>query len=235
MNKEEESIKTMMKLKKIFDKHNIEYWLDEGTLLGAIREKKFIEWDHDIDFGVWSETIPKITLLFNELRDSEIEICFFDWKKHIKFLSNGYEIDINPYHLKGKKATRTWYAHNKLGDILDYIIWMLHIGDVKYRKSEAPSFIKKSILGFRKLAPKCMSKKIIKILLKIYEKMGCKLIHIAIPSHFFTEFTTIEFYDSEFKGPKETEKYLEYRYGKDWRIPKRDYVYTTDDHSIVKE
>ena len=28
---------------------------------------------------------------------------------------------------------------------------------------------------------------------------------------------------------------IEYRYGKDWRIPKRDYIYTTDDHSIVKE
>ena len=40
MNAEEKSIETLGKIKKIFDKHNIEYWLDEGTLLGAVREKK---------------------------------------------------------------------------------------------------------------------------------------------------------------------------------------------------
>lgn len=40
MNAEEKSIETLRKIKKIFDKHNIDYWLDEGTLLGAVREKK---------------------------------------------------------------------------------------------------------------------------------------------------------------------------------------------------
>ena len=66
MSQEEESLKTMKTLKEIFDRHRIGYWLDEGTLLGAVREKKFIEWDHDIDFGVWVGTIPKIVPLFDD-------------------------------------------------------------------------------------------------------------------------------------------------------------------------
>lgn len=39
--------------------HNVMYWLDFGTLLGAIREKGFIAHDNDIDIGVKFEDREK--------------------------------------------------------------------------------------------------------------------------------------------------------------------------------
>jgi hypothetical protein len=234
MIEEKKAIETLRKIKKILDKHKINYWLDEGTLLGAVREKKLIEWDHDIDLAIWYEDLTKITSVMGELEKVGVEFCFFEGKKHIKLIEKGYEIDINLYHLKDGQATRMWYAPNKQGRILDYLMWTMYLKNPENRKFSVPFFITKILVKVSNAIPERVNKKILKILFKMYEKNGCKILQVAMPSHFFKNLSTLEFYKMEFKVPKETEKYLEYRYGKDWRIPKRNYVYHKDDHSIVK-
>ena len=40
----------------LLDKNKIFYWVCHGTLLGIVRDKNLIPWDHDIDIAVWDET-----------------------------------------------------------------------------------------------------------------------------------------------------------------------------------
>lgn len=62
------AVKNLMRVKAALEKHGVRFWLNGGTLLGAVRDKRFIPWDKDVDLGVWMQDTPRINAAVNELR-----------------------------------------------------------------------------------------------------------------------------------------------------------------------
>jgi lipopolysaccharide cholinephosphotransferase len=56
----------MKVIKKLCNENNLSYWLDYGTLLGAVRHKGFIPWDGDTDICMLREDYLKIIPLLKE-------------------------------------------------------------------------------------------------------------------------------------------------------------------------
>lgn len=52
----------LLDIKKVLDGLKIKFWLHTGTLLGAIRDKSIISYDHDIDLRMKATDLPKMQI-----------------------------------------------------------------------------------------------------------------------------------------------------------------------------
>lgn len=61
---------------KLCDKLELSYWLDFGTLLGAVRHHGFIPWDDDMDVAMPRNDFNRaLSELKNELMNYDIDLC----------------------------------------------------------------------------------------------------------------------------------------------------------------
>ena len=84
--------KDLLDTKRILDEEKVTFWLIFGTLLGAIRENDFLEWDDNINIAIYEEDLlPK----YNILKD--------------RFISNNFIVRQIP---KPKGTKINLYRHN---------------------------------------------------------------------------------------------------------------------------
>lgn len=119
-------ITNLEKLILIFEKHQIHYWGDGGTLLGSVREGKIIKHDDDIDLGVFKEDFIKIQnddILHQDLKKAGLHLIISKPEmNHNKIVSfredNDYTkdkifIDIMSYDIFNEKINFSYETHRK--------------------------------------------------------------------------------------------------------------------------
>lgn len=210
--------KVLFEIHKIFKKHKVHYWLDGGALLGIKRTGELLEYDHDVDLCVWEVSLKKFP--YFTLIEHGFEVYFTDDKISIE--KEGIPIKVSLYkeiHIKNSVddysvAYREYMmATNKLGELFRVIWWLGHVRVYQDNKSFKSRIAKLFTYEIKRLP-------------------FCKMDMWKVPLHFFKNLKTIDFKGKKFKVPKQTEKYLEFRYGKDWRVPKKKWCTYKQDGAI---
>ncbi len=215
-------------LKLICDKHNLQYWLDFGTLLGAVRHKGFIPWDDDIDVSMSMEDYKKfISIAKKELpRDIFLQVpntdpgfkdCYAKLRDcHSTFLEHhetgnesyheGIYIDIFPY-ISYPKMPRL------LKKVLLYITVRARHKAVVKRENVFLNYTAYLLAKFIFLIFSPFKSDIVG---RTHEDNGY---YESIPREYLYPLKPIEFEGKLYSGPSNVPGYLTALYGKNYITP----------------
>jgi hypothetical protein len=97
---------------------NVRYWLEGGTLLGALRSGDIIPWDYDVDVGIYREDIVRCPILNLSLSSAVKDEHDYVWEKAREgdFLRVNYSpinrlhVDLFPFYARHDMMTKsTWF------------------------------------------------------------------------------------------------------------------------------
>lgn len=105
-------LELLKKVDKVCKKHDIKYWLDFGTLLGAVRHKGFIPWDDDVDISMMREDYDKFLSVFKT--EFPAELYSYNSMGFLQIHLNGtmLQVDIFPHD----QAADSWFPEGKTED-----------------------------------------------------------------------------------------------------------------------
>jgi len=164
----------LWQIKEILDKYNIEFWLDCGTLLGAVRDGRIISWEHDLDFGVfYKKNIKNFKFsIAKAFSDKGFKIFVSDNYITIKGNKDTWA-DINFYNLCNEKAIVSFKKPKNLIGLLLYIFYKVLLSPYYYKinfKMNRTTIITSTFVIISRILPNFFRKLIAKKLLVTYKK-----------------------------------------------------------------
>jgi lipopolysaccharide cholinephosphotransferase len=75
-------LKMLKQIDRICRENNLFYWLDSGTLLGAVRHKGFIPWDDDVDICMMRADYEKFIKIVQTFLPDDMVLQNFDTDKY---------------------------------------------------------------------------------------------------------------------------------------------------------
>jgi len=215
--------------KRVLDAHNVEYWLNFGALLGAVREGKFITYDDDVELNTWAHNINE-----EQIRDVCMDLCergfnvyYSTLTDYISIRKHGIPIAFSTFTLEGQRAVRPHEPMNHHGIGIAISRFPYALSEL-FARERVGKLNRESLKGFKRcciflavtlthLLPRKVRRKTAIALRKISAALNGTFGKTSYPASFYSNLRDMTFYGEVFKVPRDTEKYLEFVYGPNWK------------------
>jgi len=125
----------------------VRYWLEGGSLLGAMRAADILPWDYDVDIGMFREDIDRCPWLLRARTQPVVDDDGYVWEKategdffRVQFSRvNHLHVDIFPFYLRNGTMTKdTWFPTHKQDR--EFPVHFLHpIASIDFIGQKAPA------------------------------------------------------------------------------------------------
>ena len=118
-----ESLDMLRDAKTVFDEAGLVYWLDFGTLLGAVRHKRTLFWDGDFDLSTLDSEMLYRKDMWNKLRNKGYKVLLSNAgeQEYVKILRESnkvgqFRVDLHRYMetSQGNAEYIVYYEYKKL-------------------------------------------------------------------------------------------------------------------------
>jgi lipopolysaccharide cholinephosphotransferase len=234
----------LKEVKRICEKHSIDYFLCFGTLLGAVRHQGFIPWDDDIDIAMTYNNLIK----FREVCKTELDSNFFLQNENTepnsgltfdkirmnnttliaknmasRDMHHGIDIDIYPlFNVPDGSFKR------KMQLLASAIYMLFVVGEKPIKASRPLRFISSIALLFFRGRMRTMMKKKCHTYMAKFENSNCenkaflccnlRACKRMLRSEYFEKYTDMKFEDDNFLVPQGYDHLLKTWYG-NYMIP----------------
>ena len=243
---EKYSVNSLRLVKNVFDDLGIKFWLEGGTLLGAVRDGKILEWDDDIDLAIWNSDKGKLFEALNEFKKRKAKVkslsTLYPNIGTVKLMFPGSAsvrnvmIDIELWKNKDDNITckfagpGTWQHKNVIRSLFFYALRVVrhylcsdidvYVPDIG--KEERPVFERfaDTFASFSALLPPSL--KIFLLDLMQNKRLDEVNWEYVMPKHYFERLESIKFYGMTVNIPLDAENYLKFHYGETWKVPQEE-------------
>lgn len=227
------------------DRNGISYWIDSGTLLGAVRHKGYIPWDDDIDLGMLRPDYEKFSRLFNAAND-RYRFCTYELDREFLYPlgkvldtwtvlyepdENGNKLSVNIDIFVYDNAPDDDKLVKRMYDLRDLynILHLVRNGLARDKGSKLRGFLLKVGGTVLKVFPKDyfvgqMVKNSKRYAHKQTARVGnfTAVSRIACEKDIFDSFTTAEFEGRYYRAPGGYDRWLRAFYGDYMKLPPKE-------------
>lgn len=186
---------TLIYATNLLEKHDIAYWLDYGSLLGAIRSQSIIPWDTDCDVSILAKDLDKLMSLEKIINKNGF--WFEDYHKVIKCI----------YWSKTNFNGLDIYVHDIVPASEHKLYWERPNGKTtNFDTFGLPPLLEKKIKS--------------KVPIITHYAYGSQIDHTTDMPYWFVEnLEKTKMLGKWMSCPRSPEKFLSFRYGKRWKSP----------------